>query len=171
MRSARFCPIFTNAFGPVHRAFVSKQKPLPVRLSICSSNCKTVGQHWECIIAYFDRRPTQRTHHFCRVSWGRKGEAHRAKPCRKRCEGRIVREAALRKDAQFDEDAYTCKAEISGFRIAATYKLEGRDGQFLIRAVSQRRGENQMNAATHRLLNLCSDCIEKKLSVFTLPAA
>jgi hypothetical protein len=56
MRSARFCLIFTNAFGPVHRAFVSKQKPLPVRLSICSSNSKTVGQHWERILAYFDRR-------------------------------------------------------------------------------------------------------------------
>ena len=56
MRSARFCLIFTNAFGPVHRAFVSKQKPLPVRSNIYSSNSKRVGQHWERILAYFDRR-------------------------------------------------------------------------------------------------------------------
>jgi hypothetical protein len=50
----------------------------------------------------------------------------------KDAKARIVREAALLKDAQFDEDTYTCKAEISGFRIAATYKLEGRDALFLI---------------------------------------
>ena len=45
---------------------------------------------------------------------------------------RIAREAARRKDPQFDEDSYSCKAEISGFRIAATYKLEGRDALFLV---------------------------------------
>ena len=55
MQPARFCRSFTNAFGPVHPAFVSKQKPLPVRLSIYSSNSKSVGEHWEGILAYFDR--------------------------------------------------------------------------------------------------------------------
>lgn len=44
----------------------------------------------------------------------------------------IVREAALRKNPQFDEESYTCQADISGFRIAATYKLEGRDGLFVV---------------------------------------
>jgi hypothetical protein len=50
----------------------------------------------------------------------------------KDAKARIVREAALRKDPHFDEDSYACKAEISGFRIAATYKLEGRDALFLV---------------------------------------
>jgi len=50
----------------------------------------------------------------------------------KDAKARIVREAILRKDPRFDEDSYTCKAEISGFRIASTYKLEGRDGLFLV---------------------------------------
>jgi hypothetical protein len=50
----------------------------------------------------------------------------------KDAKARIIREAILRKDSKFDEDSYTCKAEISGFRVAATYKLEGRDGLFLV---------------------------------------
>jgi hypothetical protein len=50
----------------------------------------------------------------------------------KDAKARIVREAALLKDPQFDEVSYTCKAEISGFRIAAIYKLEGRDALFLV---------------------------------------
>jgi hypothetical protein len=55
----------------------------------------------------------------------------------KDAKARINREAALRKDAQFDEGSYTLKTEISGFRIAATYKLEGRDGLFLIGVVHE----------------------------------
>jgi hypothetical protein len=50
----------------------------------------------------------------------------------KDAKARIIHEAILRKDPQFDEDSYTCKAEISGFRIATTYKLEGRDALFLV---------------------------------------
>jgi hypothetical protein len=50
----------------------------------------------------------------------------------KDAKARIIHEAILRKDPQFDEDSNTGKAEISGFRIAATYKLEGRDALFLV---------------------------------------
>jgi hypothetical protein len=50
----------------------------------------------------------------------------------KDAKGRIGHAAALRKNPQFDEESYTCQAEISGFRIATTYKLEGRDGLFVV---------------------------------------
>jgi hypothetical protein len=50
----------------------------------------------------------------------------------KDAKARISHQAALRKNPQFDEESYTCQAEISGFRIAATYKLEDRDGLFVV---------------------------------------
>jgi hypothetical protein len=50
----------------------------------------------------------------------------------KDAKARIGHEAALHKNPQFDEESYTCRAEISGFRVAATYKLGGRDGLFVI---------------------------------------
>jgi hypothetical protein len=50
---------------------------------------------------------------------------------------RIGYEAALHKDPQFDEESYTCKAELSGFRIAATYKLEDRDALFVVGVAPQ----------------------------------
>jgi hypothetical protein len=50
----------------------------------------------------------------------------------KDAKARIGRAAALRKDLQFHEESYTCQAEISGFRIAATYKLEDRHGLFVV---------------------------------------
>jgi tetratricopeptide (TPR) repeat protein len=50
----------------------------------------------------------------------------------KDAKARISCEAALRKDPQFDEESYTCQVEISGFRIAATYKIEDRDGLFVV---------------------------------------
>ena len=50
----------------------------------------------------------------------------------KDAKARIGNKAALRKNPQFDDESYTCKAEISGFRIAATYKLEDRHGLFVV---------------------------------------
>jgi hypothetical protein len=42
MQSVRFYRSFTNAFGPVRPAFVSKQNPLRVKLSSYLSNSKAM---------------------------------------------------------------------------------------------------------------------------------
>ena len=55
----------------------------------------------------------------------------------KDAKARIGNKAALRKNPQFDDESYTCKAEISGFRIAATYKLENRDALFVVGVVPE----------------------------------
>ncbi|HEY8668856.1 MAG TPA: hypothetical protein VIL86_19570 [Tepidisphaeraceae bacterium] len=51
------------------------------------------------------------------------------------CRRQIAVHAAAVKVKDFDEDCYDLKAEISGFRTAATFKLEGREGLFLIGVV------------------------------------
>ena len=51
--------------------------------------------------------------------------------------GRIVSEVARAQEPGFDAETHTVSAEISGFQVAATYKLPDRDGFFLVGIVKR----------------------------------
>jgi hypothetical protein len=57
---------------------------------------------------------------------------------------RIISQAAAAKEPSFDPDSFEVEADVTGFRTAATYRLDGRDGIFLIGLVKRRDAHVQL---------------------------
>ena len=66
-----------------------------------------------------------------------KGQRYERDFAEKDAKRRLAGKVAQEKDPQFAEDSYDLDAEITGFQTVATYRLEGREGLFLVGVVKK----------------------------------